>query len=131
MSLFTKTAAASAMCAAMAIMALPASAGVMTVVDKANLGATSPTEQVDWRPYCHRHYYRGWRSGYAAPTYYGYSAPAYYGFSAPVVSGGTVAADGNYCATSVKTCLLYEPGWLGTGCSCRVPGGIARGTVIQ
>ncbi len=121
MSLFTKTAAASAICAAMAIMALPASAGVMTVVDKASLGVASFTDQVNWRPYCHRHY-RGWR--------YGYSAPAFYGYSAPVVSVGAVAADGNYCATSVKTCLLYEPGWLGTGCSCRVPGGLARGTVI-
>lgn len=121
MSPFTKTAAAGAICAAMAIVALPASAGVMTVVDKASLGVTSATDQVGWRPYCHRHY-RGWRSGY--------SAPAYYGYSAPVGSGETVAADGNYCATSVKTCLLYEPGWLGTGCSCRVPGGLARGTVI-
>ena len=40
-----------------------------------------------------------------------------------------VAGSGNYCATSVKTCLLYEPGWLGTGCSCRVYGGRARGFV--
>jgi len=41
----------------------------------------------------------------------------------------SVAGAGNYCATSVKTCLLNEPGWLGTGCSCRVPGGRARGFV--
>lgn len=122
MSLLAKTAAASAICAAMAIVALPASAGVMTVVDKASLGVTSPADQVHWRTYCHRHH-RHW-------GYYGYSAPTYYGYSAPVVSAGAVAADGNYCATSVKTCLLYEPGWLGTGCSCRVPGGYARGTVI-
>jgi hypothetical protein len=40
-----------------------------------------------------------------------------------------VAGSGNYCATSVKTCLLNEPGWLGTGCSCRVYGGRARGFV--
>jgi hypothetical protein len=40
-----------------------------------------------------------------------------------------VAGSGNYCATSVKTCLLREPGWLGTGCSCRIPGGHARGFV--
>ncbi|HEX3497444.1 MAG TPA: hypothetical protein VHT02_09810 [Methylocella sp.] len=44
-----------------------------------------------------------------------------------VVTG--VAGAGNYCATSVKTCLLNEPGWLGTGCSCRVAGGRARGFV--
>ncbi|HXY57329.1 MAG TPA: hypothetical protein VEH76_01990 [Methylocystis sp.] len=87
--------------------------------------------------------------------YYGYSAPAvtapvveaapaiaapalaaealgyygYYGYSAPVASAPVVAADGIYCTTSVKTCLLQEPGWLGTGCSCRVPGGYARGVV--
>lgn len=53
----------------------------------------------------------------------------YYGYSAPVPSVAVVAADGIYCATSVKTCLLQEPGWLGTGCSCRVPGGYARGVV--
>ena len=44
------------------------------------------------------------------------------------VSGG-VAGPGDYCATSIKTCLLHEPGWLGTGCSCRVSGGHARGFV--
>jgi hypothetical protein len=42
---------------------------------------------------------------------------------------GAVAGPGNYCATSVKTCLLREPGWLGTGCSCKVYGGRARGFV--
>jgi hypothetical protein len=42
---------------------------------------------------------------------------------------GGVAGPGNYCATSMKTCLLREPGWLGTGCSCRVSGGHARGFV--
>jgi hypothetical protein len=41
----------------------------------------------------------------------------------------SVAGSGNYCATSVRTCLLNEPGWLGTGCSCRVYGGRARGFV--
>jgi hypothetical protein len=40
-----------------------------------------------------------------------------------------VAGSGNYCATPVKTCLLIESGWLGTGCSCRVSGGRARGFV--
>jgi hypothetical protein len=47
--------------------------------------------------------------------------------SSPVAGGA--AGPGNYCATSVKTCLLREPGWLGTGCSCRVSGGHARGFV--
>lgn len=49
--------------------------------------------------------------------------------TAPLMTGRSVAASGNYCATPVRTCLLYEPGWLGTGCSCRVYGGHARGTV--
>jgi hypothetical protein len=45
------------------------------------------------------------------------------------MAGPGVAGAGNYCGTPVKTCLLYEPGWLGTGCSCRIPGGHARGFV--
>jgi hypothetical protein len=49
--------------------------------------------------------------------------------TAPLVTGRSVAASGNYCATPVRTCLLYEPGWLGTGCSCRVYGGRASGVV--
>jgi hypothetical protein len=40
-----------------------------------------------------------------------------------------VVGAGNYCATPVTTCRLYEAGWLGTGCSCRVAGGHARGFV--
>ena len=47
----------------------------------------------------------------------------------PLMTGRSVAASGNYCATPVKTCLLHEPGWVGTGCSCKVYGGRARGTV--
>ena len=54
--------------------------------------------------------------------------------TAPLMTGRSVAVavgagSGNSCATPVRTCLLYEPGWLGTGCSCRVPGGHARGFV--
>ena len=41
--------------------------------------------------------------------------------TAPLMTGRSV--------TSMKTCLLLEPGWLGTGCSCRVSGGHARGFV--
>lgn len=40
-------------------------------------------------------------------------------------------AYGNYCATDVKTCLLYGPAATGVNCSCRVPGGRAYGSVIQ
>src|SRR4051794_7412057 len=49
------------------------------------------------------------------------------GISAPL--SARPGGPGNYCATSVKTCLLHEPGWLGTGCSCRVSDGLARGFV--
>lgn len=81
---------------------------------------------------------------YAAPVvveepvgFYAYAAPVaaapvaplglgYYGYSAPVE---VVVPSGTYCATSVRTCLLQEPGVLGTGCSCHIPGGIARGLV--
>jgi hypothetical protein len=77
-----------------------------------------------------------WYSGYAdAPPALAETAPLMTGRSVAVsgaasfpVAGG-VAGPGNYCATSAKTCLLREPGWLGTGCSCRVSGGYARGFV--
>lgn len=66
--------------------------------------------------------------------YYGSASPSgcgYYGSGS--YSGASystpAASEGYYCATSEKTCLLNEPGWLGTGCSCKVPGGRARGTV--
>ncbi|MFY9658550.1 MAG: hypothetical protein WAK01_18545 [Methylocystis sp.] len=62
----------------------------------------------------------GWQRGAVVAS--DYVAPGY----TPVV---VAAASGNYCATSVRTCLLQEPGVLGTGCSCHIPGGIARGLV--
>ena len=51
--------------------------------------------------------------------------------AAPVVTGRSIATGGigDFCATSVKTCQLVEPSHVGGGCSCRVPGGHARGTV--
>ncbi len=68
--------------------------------------------------------------GYAASVVAAPVAPVglgYYGYAAPVEV--VVAPSGDFCATSVKTCLLQEPGVLGTGCSCHIPGGIARGLV--
>ena len=62
-----------------------------------------------------------------APLMTGRSVAVSGAASSPVAGGA--AGPGNYCATSVKTCLLREPGWLGTGCSCRVSGGHARGFV--
>ncbi len=57
------------------------------------------------------------------------TAPLMTGRSVAVGAVAVGAGSGNYCATPVRTCLLYESGWLGTGCSCRVPGGHARGFV--
>lgn len=77
-----------------------------------------------------------WYPGYAdaspalaetAPLMTGRSVAVSDATTSPVPGG--VAGPGDHCATSVKTCLLHEPGWLGTGCSCRVSGGYARGFV--
>ena len=104
-----------------------------------------------YRGWRHYGWHRGWHTRYYA---YGYGYPYTYGYgygaglaglaTAPLALGAAVteplmtgrsvavsaaAGSGNYCATPVRTCLLYEPGWLGTGCSCKVYGGRARGFV--
>lgn len=65
----------------------------------------------------------GAAASYPAYDYY----PAY-----PVYPAYDVvpAASGGQCSTPVKICTLYAPAPLGTGCSCRVPGGRARGAVV-
>jgi hypothetical protein len=94
----------------------------------------------------------GWHYGWYPHTYaYDYGYPYDYGYgygtglaalataplaagaavTEPLMTGRSVAAAGNYCSTPEKTCLLKEPGWVGTGCSCKVPGGRARGTVVE
>jgi hypothetical protein len=50
--------------------------------------------------------------------------------SAPVQYGRSAAVAGSSCSTPVKVCTLYQPSYVGVGCSCRVPGGRARGSVI-
>ncbi len=69
--------------------------------------------------------YPGYASGYGYPGY-GYAA-------APLVTGRSVAIGGmgGYCSTPVKTCELYQASYIGNGCSCRVPGGHARGSVTH
>jgi hypothetical protein len=149
-----KSALAAALCGATALAALPSevAAGPMGVASPTSVALTASAEKAYHRGYRGGYYRRGYgrygaaagiagaaalgaglagASGYGYPAYgygggYGYGA---YGSSAPLMTAPSVAADGMYCATPVKTCLLYEPGWLGTGCSCRVPGGHARGTV--
>lgn len=88
------------------------------------------------------HYpYRGYRSGYpywgaasglaAAATLGAIAAyPAYPVYPVYPAYEVVPAMEGGMCGTPVKTCTLYEPAPLGIGCSCRVPGGHARGTVV-
>jgi hypothetical protein len=49
---------------------------------------------------------------------------------APVFATPIRSAIGGYCATPVRTCALISPAPIATGCSCRVPGGRARGSVV-
>jgi hypothetical protein len=53
------------------------------------------------------------------------------GATAPLTTGRSVATSqpGNSCTTPVKTCELREASFVGNGCSCRVSGGRARGSV--
>jgi hypothetical protein len=76
-----------------------------------------------WDYYPQDYYDNAW----GAPYYYTYS---YYP-GTPAVTVRSIAAGqlGNYCRTSVKTCELQRTSYLGSGCSCRVPGGRTRGTV--
>jgi hypothetical protein len=54
------------------------------------------------------------------------------GLTAPLATGRSVAIGqwGSYCATQVKTCELNHASFIGSGCSCRVPGGRAQGSVV-
>ncbi len=88
--------------------------------------------------------YRGYRgypywgaaSGLAAAATLGaiagypYYEPYYPAYPVYPAYGAAPAAAGGMCSTPVKTCTLYEPAPLGVGCSCRVPGGRARGVVV-
>jgi hypothetical protein len=48
----------------------------------------------------------------------------------PVYQTPATSAVGGYCATAVRKCVLTSSAPVGTGCSCRVQGGRARGTVV-
>ena len=73
----------------------------------------------------------GWRYPYRDNAYSGYNYPgADYSYStgyaaAPLWTGGSVATakPGHYCIISVKTCQLHNPSFVGSDCSCKVPGG--------
>jgi hypothetical protein len=50
---------------------------------------------------------------------------------APLATGRSVVTGhmGSLCSTPVKNCELSHASYVGNGCSCRVPGGRARGSV--
>ena len=67
--------------------------------------------------------------GYPYNNGYGYGTGLAALATEPLMTGRSVAASGDYCATPAKTCLLYHSSWVGNGCSCKVYDGYARGTV--
>jgi hypothetical protein len=73
--------------------------------------------------------------GYGAPGYIdpNYAVGTQYGYdendTAPVQSGRSAAVTGTSCSTPVKVCTLYQPSYVGLGCSCRIPGGRSKGQV--
>lgn len=76
------------------------------------------------------------RQGYPDPgncyAYPGRFAYETYGPApAPLMMGRSVATGqiGIYCTTPAKTCELYHASYVGRDCSCRIPGGRARGFV--
>jgi hypothetical protein len=86
--------------------------------------------------------YPYWRRSWDSPSDY-YGTGHYTGYpypnrtfaptprTAPVATDRSVAsgATGMHCATQVKTCLLGNASYVGVGCSCKVTGGRARGSV--
>ncbi|HUI22360.1 MAG TPA: hypothetical protein VLZ74_15110 [Methylocella sp.] len=124
--------AAIAMCGAVLLGSSPASARCWYAGGWHRCG-WHPVDYSYWYGYPYYGYYYGYPYGYGyglglaalatAPLTLAADA------TAPLVTGRSVAASGSYCATPVRTCLLREPGWVGTGCSCRVYGGHARGLV--
>ncbi len=145
--------------AALLALTATASAGPISVASSQIISPPTSIEQAHYyRHYRHYGWRRGAHYGWYGHRYYsyGYGYPGYYhwgyagatpvvgvtsvpasgdyyhwGYAGamPAVGVVTEPASGDYCATPVRTCLLYEPGVLATGCSCKVPGGRARGTV--
>lgn len=85
-----------------------------------------------YRSYRRGYPYWGVASGLAAAATLGAIAayPTYPVYPAYPAYELVPAAEGGMCSTPIKTCTLYEPAPLGIGCSCRVPGGYARGRVV-
>jgi hypothetical protein len=102
-------------------------------------GRTTYTPRTDYRRFDRRHRYRsgGWWGpaiGFGIGTsypYWGYGGYGYgwddYYYDVPSYGYGAL---GGFCATRVRTCQLYDPAPIGAPCSCRIPGGRARGSVV-
>lgn len=68
---------------------------------------------------------------YAYPMAAPFAYETYGPTPAPLIMGRSVATGqmGIYCTTPAKTCELYHASYVGGDCSCRIPGGRARGLV--
>jgi hypothetical protein len=76
-------------------------------------------------------YYGGWGWGLATGAVIGAAATyPYYNYPYSTYQTPVSSTVGGYCATTVRTCALTSAAPVGTGCSCRVSGGRARGTVV-
>jgi hypothetical protein len=87
-------------------------------------------------PYYGRSYgrypYGGWgwgAAGLATGLAIGAATYPYDSYPYPTYETPVTAALGGYCVTPVRTCALIDPAPVGVGCSCRAPGGRARGVV--
>lgn len=124
-----------ALCASVVVSALPTPsfAGVMSITSKDAISFSQPVEQVDWRPYRHRHHHwhMGWHYGwprYRYGLYAGYNpanAPRAYGSAYPATVYGAGYPTGVYgsaypgCATPGYYGYGYGGGLFGLG----APGG--------
>ena len=88
-----------------------------------------PFQRARWGRWDHRRWWGpGIGVGLATGTFWGwddYYANPYINVGYDVGIGGL----GGFCATPVRTCQLIDVAPIGTGCSCQVGGGRARGVV--
>jgi len=81
-----------------------------------------------------------WRPGLGVGLGVGLASAPFWGwddayYASPIINVGFdggyagFGGIGGYCATPARTCQLFDPAPIGTGCSCQVSGGRARGVV--
>ena len=79
-----------------------------------------------------------WRPGLGVGLCLGFASAPYWGwddyYASPLIGVGFdpgvgIGGIGGFCATPVRTCQLIDVAPIGTGCSCQVAGGRARGVV--